>query len=225
MQRNEALAILASHQDELRSLGVKSLALFGSVARDEAGPDSDVDLLVEFENPVGLFAFARLQRHLEELLGREVDLGTPNSLRPELQLSVFQESIIAMAPRDWQLRIQDILDAIAEIEDFTKGMTFDTFSTDKKSVKAVISDITIIGEAAGSKHISQEIQACYPGIPWDDMRRIRNKVVHEYFRVELEVLWRTIKGDLPPLAQALHDLLAREVEKEQRQSDDRYTLG
>jgi len=73
--------------------GVKSLALFGSVARDEAHPDSDVDLLVEFDRPVGLFAFIGLQQFLETLLGCKVDLGTPRSLKPRVKERVLQEAI------------------------------------------------------------------------------------------------------------------------------------
>jgi len=161
-RRTQVLAILEVHQEELRQLGVKA---FGSVARDEARQESDVDLLVEFARPVGLFAFIRLQHHLEQWLGRAVDLGTPDSLRPELHESVFQETVVAMAPKNWKLRIQDILEAILEIENFTQGMNFESFTADKKTVKAVISDITIIGEAARSKHLPAEVQERYPGIP------------------------------------------------------------
>jgi uncharacterized protein with HEPN domain/predicted nucleotidyltransferase len=211
LDREQVLAILAAHQEELRELGVKSLTLFGSVARDEARPDSDVDLLVEFDKPVGLFAFTKLQRRLEQFLGRAVDLGTLDSIRPELHESVSKETVVAMPPRDWRLRIQDILETIAEIEDFTEGMTFESFATDKKTIKAVISNISIIGEAARSKHIPTDVQVRHPEIPWDDMRGIRNKVVHEYFRVELKILWQTIKHDLPPLIPKLQELLDHEA--------------
>ena len=68
---------------------------FGSVARDEARPDSDVDLLVEFDRPVGLFTFVRLKRYLEEILGSPVDLGTPDSLKPYLKEAIIQEVIRA----------------------------------------------------------------------------------------------------------------------------------
>ena len=96
MRRDEALAILSAHQEQLKGFGVKSLALFGSVARDEASADSDVDLLVEFEKPVGLFTFVRLQRYLEEILGRSVDLGTPDSLKPYLREPVFKDVVYAL---------------------------------------------------------------------------------------------------------------------------------
>jgi hypothetical protein len=67
--------------------------LFGSAARDEASADSDVDLLVEFSQPVGLFQFFELQQRLEELLVCKVDLGTPRSLKPRIKEHVLQEAI------------------------------------------------------------------------------------------------------------------------------------
>lgn len=95
MRQQEALAVLANHQSTLKDFGVKSLILFGSVARDEAQTDSDVDLLVEFDRPVGLFTFVRLKRYLEQILKHSVDLGTPDSLKPYLQEPVFREAIRA----------------------------------------------------------------------------------------------------------------------------------
>jgi predicted nucleotidyltransferase len=73
--------------------GVSRLTPFGSVARDEAAPGSDVDLLVEFDKPIGLFAFLELQHHLEQLLGSVVDLGTPQSLKPRLRARVLAEAV------------------------------------------------------------------------------------------------------------------------------------
>jgi len=69
--------------------GVKSLALFGSVARDEATSSSDVDLIAEFSRPVGYFDLFALQNHLEIILGCPVDLGTPDSLKPRLRQRVM----------------------------------------------------------------------------------------------------------------------------------------
>jgi len=93
MDRETVLKILSIHRQELTQMGVKSLALFGSVARNEARPDSDVDLLVEFNQPVGLFALIDLKNYLENLLGCSVDLGTPRSLKPILQAQVLKEAI------------------------------------------------------------------------------------------------------------------------------------
>ena len=94
MKRDEVLRILREHENELREkYGMQTLSLFGSVARDDAHPDSDVDLLVEFSRPVGLFGLAALQDYLESLFERKVDLGTPRSLRPELKTHVLEEAV------------------------------------------------------------------------------------------------------------------------------------
>ncbi|MGV0025431.1 nucleotidyltransferase family protein [Phormidesmis priestleyi] len=95
MRQQQALTILTNHQNTLKEFGVQSLMLFGSVARDEARSDSDVDLLVEFDRPVGLLTFVRLKRYLEEILESSVDLGTPDSLKPYLREPVFKEAIRA----------------------------------------------------------------------------------------------------------------------------------
>ena len=95
MQRDDILRILADHRAELAELGVGSLALFGSTARGEAGPESDVDLLVEFNRPVGLFELVDLKDYLEGLLGRPVDLVTRDSLRRQLRERILKEAIPA----------------------------------------------------------------------------------------------------------------------------------
>jgi hypothetical protein len=87
------LAIVKAHQVKLQELGVKSLDLFGSVARDEARQDSDVDFLVEFSKPVGLFGFSRIRLYLEDILGCPVDLGTADTLREHLRKPVLEDAI------------------------------------------------------------------------------------------------------------------------------------
>ena len=96
MKRAEVLRLLGEHRDELAGMGVASLTLFGSVAREQAGPDSDVDLLVEFSRPVGLFAFIELQEHLEGILGTKVDLGMPDALKPRMRGRVLREAVRAI---------------------------------------------------------------------------------------------------------------------------------
>jgi len=91
--REEILRVLGEHRPELERLGVKSLALFGSTVRGQAREDSDVDLLVEFRCPVGLFEFIELKEYLERLLGCRVDLGTSESLRVQLRKEVLQEAV------------------------------------------------------------------------------------------------------------------------------------
>lgn len=95
MKRAEVLTILETHQEMLKTLGVKTLYLFGSVARDEARPDSDVDFLVEFAIEATLFDLFRVQHYLEDILGCKVDLGTKSALRQHLREPVLQEAIRA----------------------------------------------------------------------------------------------------------------------------------
>jgi uncharacterized protein len=95
MERHQALTILEPHREELWRFGVKSLALFGSATRGEGGPESDLDILVEFSRPVGLFAFLRLQNRLAEIMGRQVDLVTPQALKPQLRERILQEAFNA----------------------------------------------------------------------------------------------------------------------------------
>jgi predicted nucleotidyltransferase len=96
MDKQQVLALVQCHRDRLEEFGVKALFLFGSVARDEATAESDVDILVEFHHPVGLFTLLRLESFLEELFGCSVDVGTPNSLRPYVRDSVLREAIRVM---------------------------------------------------------------------------------------------------------------------------------
>ena len=95
MRKAEALRIIAEHRHELRAAGVRSLSLFGSVARDTARSDSDVDLLVEFDRPVGLFRLFEVREQLEAMLGRRVDLVTRGGLRPELKDAILAEAVSA----------------------------------------------------------------------------------------------------------------------------------
>lgn len=97
MKRDDALRLLAEHKAELaEEYGVTAIYLYGSVARDEAGPESDVDVLVEFDGrPMGYFTFFGLQDRLTEILGAEVDLGMPDTLRRRIRDEVLREAIRA----------------------------------------------------------------------------------------------------------------------------------
>ena len=94
MKRETVISLLRNENARLSGqFGVRSMLLFGSVARDEATPASDVDLLVEFNKPVGYFGLFSLQDHLEKLLDSPVDLGTPESLKPRLRERIMGEAI------------------------------------------------------------------------------------------------------------------------------------
>ena len=94
-RREEILKALRENRPVLDAFGVARLSLFGSFARDEGRNESDVDLLVEFSRPIGLFEFVRLQRQLGELIGHRVDLVTPAALKPQLRDRILSEAVVA----------------------------------------------------------------------------------------------------------------------------------
>ena len=93
MKREDVLTTLKENELELQSFGAERLAIFGSVARDEARPDSDVDILVEFNKPIGLFGLIELRLQLEKILGTSVDVGTFDCVNQHIQKQVDKESI------------------------------------------------------------------------------------------------------------------------------------
>ena len=110
-----------------------------------------------------------------------------------------------MSSRGWRERVQDVLDAIAEIKAFTKDMDFQSFLQDQRTVRAVEMNFIIIGEAAAS--IPDEIVEDHPDVPWHLMRGMRNRIVHAYFTVDEKVMWDTLTTDIPGLVVALRTML------------------
>ena len=95
MTCKEALRIIDNHRGELAKYKVKSLAIFGSVVRNETRSDSDIDLLVEFSEPVGMFKFLDLQEYLENILKVKVDLATVSALKRQLRAKILEEAVRA----------------------------------------------------------------------------------------------------------------------------------
>jgi predicted nucleotidyltransferase len=94
MTRQQVMDRLRTEAARLRmEFGVKSLLLFGSVARGEATEESDIDLLAEFDRPIGLFHLVRTQQFLESLLGQPVDLVTEGGLKPRVRQRVLREAV------------------------------------------------------------------------------------------------------------------------------------
>jgi predicted nucleotidyltransferase len=94
MKSDDAIAILRRHADDLRARGVQHVALFGSVARGEAGPDSDIDVMIELDpaRPIGVFEYVGLKRYIEELFGRRVDVVNRHGLKPHVRGSATADA-------------------------------------------------------------------------------------------------------------------------------------
>ena len=97
MKKQEALKIIEKNRSHLKEYNVNALFLFGSVAQDQAGPESDVDILVEFapDAKIGLFEMARLKKFISEILNCDADLVTPDALHPMLKDDILKEMIRA----------------------------------------------------------------------------------------------------------------------------------
>lgn len=112
--------------------------------------------------------------------------------------------------RDHSLYIKDILDAIQRIEDFVRDITFEEFVQDDKTSSAVLRKLEIIGEA--TKKIPADTRKSHSQIPWKEMAGMRDKIIHFYFGVDYEIVWKVIQERLPEILQEMKRIL-RELEK------------
>jgi len=110
-----------------------------------------------------------------------------------------------MKTRDYRDYLQDILDAINDIESFVDNMTYKEFIKDRKTLNAVIRSIEIIGEA--SKNIPESTKTNNRELPWKQMAGMRDKLIHAYFGIDTETLWKAAKENIPPLKQSIQEIL------------------
>lgn len=103
-----------------------------------------------------------------------------------------------MKKRDYADYLQDIIESINEIGVFIKNMTSEEFARDKKTVNAVIRSIEVIGEA--TKKLPGSITEKYPSIPW-------KKMIHEYFGIDMDILWKVASGDIPSLKNLIENVI------------------
>jgi uncharacterized protein with HEPN domain len=108
------------------------------------------------------------------------------------------------------LRIQDILESISAVAEYTAGLTYGDFCARRMVVDAVLRNVEIIGEAAAS--VPDDLKARHPQVAWRDIRNTRNVLAHVYFGVDLKRVWEVVQRDLPRLEQQLAQMLADEGE-------------
>ena len=106
-----------------------------------------------------------------------------------------------MSKRDWKILFEDIIESINKIEKYIKDLSFEDFSYSSLIIDAVVRNIGIIGEA--SKNIPLEIQDKFKDIPWQKIKGIRNRIVHEYFAVDISIIWYIVQNELEPLKNSL----------------------
>lgn len=222
--------IVAEEKDEIRKQYKAEIkAVFGSYARGDFHADSDLDLLVDFDDGVNLFDMIGLEQFLEDRLGCKVDVVPRSSLREELRASVFSEMInfedgtedfterqshLSLQRndkfmRDYRLYVKDILAAMIDVQRFVEGIDFETFVADDKTASAVVRKLEIIGEA--TKHVPETTRKEYPQVPWKQMAGMRDRIIHAYFAVNYGTVWDTVT-DVIPLLQPIIEQILKDME-------------
>ena len=194
--------------------GVSGFSFFGSVLTDDFRPDSDIDVLVTFEEDLKhtLFDLVHMGDELKKMFGREVDLLTRrgveqsrNYIRRKSILSPLEQPI----SRDMTYLL-DILLAAKDARDFTVCLDKDAFLSDRKCQCAVTCCLEVVAEAV--KRLSDDSQRKYPDIPWSAMERVRDLHIPADDKVNLNEVWDTVQDDAPVLISKLERIVPPEDE-------------
>jgi uncharacterized protein with HEPN domain len=113
--------------------------------------------------------------------------------------------------KDNSIYLVHILESISKIEKYTSGLSFDDFCVEKVVQDAVMRNIEIIGDAV--THISEAVRDKYSDVPWQEMKDTRNKLIHDYFGLELRLVWDVVENDIPNLKPSIERIL-KELEKD-----------
>ena len=106
-----------------------------------------------------------------------------------------------MSKRPIDLLLNDMLESIDRVDQYTQGMSFDAFSNDQKSIDAVVRNLEIIGEAAN--RLPDDFKERHSSVEWYKVVGLRNRIIHEYFGIDLQIIWQIVHADLPALRQTL----------------------
>jgi uncharacterized protein with HEPN domain/predicted nucleotidyltransferase len=201
-------ALLDEKKKEIREIaakhGARNVRVFGSVARGEARPDSDVDFLVEMEPGRTLLDLGGLLMDLRALLGWEVDVVTERGLKPRIRDRVLKEADFVV--RDPKERLSDVLDAIANIERYSvRGRQ--AFEYDELIQNWFVRHLQIIGEAAYA--LPKELRDQQPDIPSTEILGMRHILVHDYFVIDTDIVWDAVERDLPDLKAKIERMLRK----------------
>ncbi|MBB6098525.1 uncharacterized protein with HEPN domain [Deinobacterium chartae] len=107
--------------------------------------------------------------------------------------------------KTWTWRVQEMLEAIERIGRYVNGMRLEDFEGSELVRDAVLRNLAFLGETV--KYLPPEVHAAHPDLPWDEMRGTRNLVVHDYFGLDLQMVWHTVHHELPPLVPRLERIL------------------
>ena len=109
-------------------------------------------------------------------------------------------------PRDYKVYLDDILEAATKIRDYTKGLTLEGLKGDAKTLDAVVRNLEIIGEAA--KKVPEEIRRRCPDVEWKRIAGLRDILIHEYFGIDVNIVWDIVRNRLSPLERQIRKILS-----------------
>ena len=107
--------------------------------------------------------------------------------------------------RDYRVYLRDIIQAFDDTCQFLEGFSYEEFIDDRKTISAVVRALEIAGEA--TKQLPASIRKKYPDIPWSDMAGMRDKLIHFYFGVDMDIVWETVKVRIPKLISLIEQVL------------------
>ncbi len=107
--------------------------------------------------------------------------------------------------------LADIIICLGKIRGYTHGLTYEDFLSDEKTQDAVIRNIEIVGEA--TKKLSKELKSCYPSIPWKMMAGTRDRLIHGYFGVNIDIVWGIATVDVPELETTMREIRKERADK------------
>lgn len=207
------LSLIREQESEWRALGVTRVQVFGSVARQEAGAESDVDVLLDLAAGAGLLTLARAREFFEQLLGHRTDAVTEAALKPPLRREVLLDAVDALEPqlhppragrKRWKWRLSELLADIDALHRITAGQTLESFQADLLRFDAALLRLLRIGE--GTKYLPQHLQELHPEVPWATLRDVRNLVAHDYFGLDPALVWVSATREFAALRPVLERL-------------------
>lgn len=110
-------------------------------------------------------------------------------------------------PRDYEVYLEDIREAIVKVKKYTTGLSREAFGSDDKTIDAVVRNLEIIGEAA--KMIPDSVRMVHPEIEWKKIAGLRDILAHQYFGVDIEIIWDILQNKLPILEQQINEILSK----------------
>jgi uncharacterized protein with HEPN domain len=204
--REEVIVALNARYPAMRKLfGVKKIGIFGSLARGDAHPGSDIDIEVEFAPGSDTYRnYIGLALYLEELMpGRRVDLVTTRVLEGYLHSDVAADH--AEKNRD-RVYISRMLEEMVFLLQRKKSIGFREFSHDDLMKRAAIRSLEIIGD--GAARTSDTVRKAYPGIPWRELAGMKDRVAGMYFSPDWVLVWDILAVEIPAVEPRLRSLAA-----------------